>query len=124
MTRSPNGQVLARLEATDYKNSVGVSEAVLKQAQAELSLATLNLERSRSLLKSKSISQAQFDTDAASELVTEAKMKNADAELGFARARLGDTQIVSPVSGLVITRDLEVGSRLRPHLSRQGWLRV
>jgi HlyD family secretion protein len=109
-----NGQVLARLEATDYENSVGVSEAVLKQAQAELSLATLNLERSRSLLKSKSISQAQFDTDAASELVAEAKMKNADAELGFARARLGDTQIVSPVSGLVITRDLEVGSTVVP----------
>jgi len=98
-----NGQVLARLESTDYENSVRVAEAGLKQAQAELSLATLNLDRSRSLLKSKSISQAQFDTDAASTLVAEAKLKSAEAELGFASARRADTQIVSPVSGLVIT---------------------
>ena len=109
-----NGQVLAQLEATDYENSVRVAEAGLKQAQAELSLATLNLDRSRSLLKSKSISQAQFDTDAASKLVAEAKLKSAEAELGFASARRADTQIVSPVSGLVITRDLEVGATVVP----------
>ena len=41
-------------------------------------------------------------------------MKSAEAELGFASARRADTQIVSPVSGLVITRDLEVGATVVP----------
>jgi HlyD family secretion protein len=41
-------------------------------------------------------------------------VETARAELGFARARLTDTRIVSPIAGLVVTRNLEVGSTVVP----------
>jgi HlyD family secretion protein len=109
-----NGQALARLEARDFEDAVGVAQAKLGQSQAELAKAQLDLERSRSLLQGKTISQAEFDRTQTDVQVAEARLKNAEAELGFARARLADTQIVSPIAGLVITRNLEVGSTVVP----------
>ncbi len=109
-----NGQALARLEAGDFHDAVAVAQAKLGQVQAELAKAWLDLERSRSLLEGKTISQAEFDRTQTDVQVAEARLKNAEAELGFARARLADTQIVSPIAGLVITRNLEVGSTVVP----------
>jgi len=109
-----NGQTLARLEATDFADSVSVAEAKLGQSKAELAKAKLDLDRSRSLLEGRTISQAEFDRTATDMQVAEARLKTAEAELSFTRARLADTQIVSPVVGLVITRNLEVGSTVVP----------
>jgi HlyD family secretion protein len=109
-----DGQVLARLEATDYEHSVRVAEAGVGQAQAELAKARLDIARKRELLRTASISRAEFDTYEAAYRVGEAKLKNAEAQLGFTRARLGDTVIHSPVSGLVMTRNLEVGDTVVP----------
>ena len=109
-----DGQVLARLEATDYEHSVRVAEAGVGQAQAELAKARLDIARKRELLQTASISQAEFDTYEAAYRVGEAKLKNAEAQLGFARARLADTVIYSPVAGLVMTRNLEVGDTVVP----------
>jgi HlyD family secretion protein len=109
-----DGQVLARLEATDYEHSVRVAEAGVGQAQAELAKARLDIARKRELLQTASISQAEFDSYEAAYRVGEAKLKNAEAQLGFARARLADTVIYSPVSGLVMTRNLEVGDTVVP----------
>ncbi len=109
-----DGQVLARLEATDYEHSVQVAEAGVGQSQAELAKARLDIARKRELLQTASISQAEFDTYEAAYRVGEAKLKNAEAQLGFARARLADTVIYSPVAGLVMTRNLEVGDTVVP----------
>ena len=109
-----DGQVLARLEATDYEHSVQVAEAGVGQAQAELAKARLDIVRKRQLLQTASIPQAEFDTYEAAYRVGEAKLKNAEAQLGFARARLADTVIYSPVAGLVMTRNLEVGDTVVP----------
>jgi HlyD family secretion protein len=109
-----DGQVLARLEATDYEHSVRVAEAGVGQAQAELAKARLDIARKRELLQTASISHAEFDTYDAAYRVGEAKLKNAEAQLGFARARLADTVIHSPLAGLVMTRNLEVGDTVVP----------
>ena len=108
------GQTLARLEAEDYEDAVRGAEAALGQAQAELSKAQLDLKRDSDLINSKAISKAEFDLTETAYRVADARVKNAAAQLGFAQARLADTQIVSPVAGLVITRNLEVGSTVVP----------
>lgn len=108
------GQTLARLEAKDFKDAVGVAVAQRNQARAELTKAKADLERQRSLLAGGLIGRAEFDTYDASYGVAEAKLSNAEAALGVAQAKLADTQIVSPASGLVITRNLEVGSTVVP----------
>jgi HlyD family secretion protein len=74
----------------------------------------LDLKRDRDLVQTQVISQSDFDATETAYRSAEARVKNAEAQLGFARARLADTQIVSPVAGLVITRNLEVGSTVVP----------
>jgi HlyD family secretion protein len=108
------GQTLARLEARDFRDAVAVAVAQRGQAQAELAKARADLERERPLLASGLIGRAEFDAYDAAYRVAEAKLSNAEAALGVAEAKLADTQIVSPTSGLVITRNLEVGSTVVP----------
>lgn len=109
-----NGQVVARLEATDFESAVLVAEAALGQAQAQLVKAQLDLQRSRDLLRGNVASQADFDAADLGHRVAEATVKSAEANLGFARARLADTVIQSPVAGLVLVRNLEVGDTVVP----------
>ncbi len=108
-----NGQVVARLEATDYENSVRVADAQVKQAQAELVKARLDWEHGRSV-PSQAISQMQLDAYEAAYRVAEATVHSAEASLGFAKARLADTVIYSPVTGRVLVRNLEVGDTVVP----------
>jgi HlyD family secretion protein len=108
------GQTLARLEARDFKDAVGVAVAQRDQVRAELAKAKADLERQRPLLGSGVIGRAEFDVYDAGYRVAEAKLSNAEAALGVAQAKLADTRIVSPASGLVITRNLEVGSTVVP----------
>jgi HlyD family secretion protein len=108
------GQTLARLEAKDFRDAVSVAVAQRGQAQAELEKARADLERERPLLASELVSRSEFDAYDAAYGVAEAKLKNAEAALGVAQAKLADTRIVSPASGLVITRNLETGSTVVP----------
>lgn len=108
------GQCLARLESKDYEDSVGVAQAKLIQAEAELSKAEADLERTRALFRDRIVSQADLDAQETARSVGAASVQTARAELAFARARLTDTRIVSPISGLVVTRNLEVGSTVVP----------
>ena len=108
------GQSLARLEARDFEDNVRVAEAKLAQADAELAKAKLDWERARALFEGRTISQAQLDAAQTDYRITESRRNTASAELGVARARLGDTVITSPIAGLVITRNLETGSTVVP----------
>jgi HlyD family secretion protein len=108
------GQTLARLEGQDFIDAVRVAEAQRDQAEATLAKAKVDFEQERSLLAKGLISQTEFDTYETGYRVAEAQLKTAVAALGVARAKLADTQIVSTVSGLVATRNLEVGSTVVP----------
>jgi HlyD family secretion protein len=108
------GQCLARLESKDYEDAVGVAQAKLTQAEAELSKAEADLERTRALFRDRIVSQADLDAQATARSVGAASLETARAELGFARARLTDTRILSPIAGLVVTRNLELGSTVVP----------
>ena len=109
-----SGQVVARLEATDYESSVRVSDAALGQAQAELAKAKLDLLRMHNLRAKEFVSQADLDTAETAHRVAEARVKSAEANMGFARARLADTVIRSTAAGLVLFRNLEVGGTVVP----------
>jgi HlyD family secretion protein len=91
-----------------------VAAAQRDQARAELAKASADLERERPLFSGGLVPKAELDTFDAANGVAEAKLKNAEAALGVAEAKLRDTRIVSPASGLVITRNLEVGSTVVP----------
>ena len=108
------GQCLARLESKDFQDAVGVAQANLAQAEAELSKAENDVKRARALFRDRILSQADLDAQETLRVVAEASVETARAELDFARARLTDTRILSPIAGLVVTRNLEVGSTVVP----------
>lgn len=118
------GQIIARVEDSELKEQVRqaeasyqVSQATIRQREADLKLAQTNLERSRSLFERKLLPQQTFDD-------TEARYQAAAAQLDLARAQfesskaridelkitLSNTIIMSPVDGFVGKRYLDQGA--------------
>jgi HlyD family secretion protein len=108
------GQCLARLESDDFANAVQLAATQREQAQAELEKAAADSVRQHSLLEKQLVSQADYDVSNTTYRVAMANLRAADASIEVAKAKLKDTQIVSPSTGLVITRNLELGSTIVP----------
>jgi len=110
------GQLLAEIDPRVYESQVQSSEANLERLQARLAenraqveLARLQLERNKSLLKSKAVSQHALDESAASLKVAEAQVRSLQAEIRAAESglrgditNLGYTKIYAPMGGTVV----------------------
>jgi membrane fusion protein (multidrug efflux system) len=92
------GAVLVRLDSD-------VEEAQLRSAEAGAALARTSLTRSRDLIKSRSISQADLDT-------AEANMKQADAQIANIRAAIDKKVVRAPFAGRLGIRRISVGQYL------------
>jgi HlyD family secretion protein len=89
------GDVLARLDASEYK-------ADLEAAKARVLIATTKVERSKAGVP---------DSDAA---VANAELTLAKVGLSKAQARLDATAILAPIDGTILTKKAEVGNVLHP----------
>lgn len=117
------GQVVAKIDPRPFVMKVRQAEANLanarakvKKAEADLTYKKLTLERMQELLRRSLISQDDLDTaqsdyeQARAQLeLDRAQVKQAQAALEEARVSLGYTDIVSPVDGVVISRNVDVG---------------
>jgi RND family efflux transporter MFP subunit len=81
------GDLLARLDATDY-------ELKVSQAKARFALVNAQYERAASLISQKMVSQAMFDEAKAQRQVAEADLKTAESNLAY-------TRIQAPFSGTI-----------------------
>ncbi|WP_233077935.1 efflux RND transporter periplasmic adaptor subunit [Rheinheimera soli] len=81
------GDVLARLDPTDFKLRV-------EQAQAKYQLSKAQFDRAASLIGQNLVSQAMYDE-------AKAQLQVADADLKTAQANLSYTELVAPFSGIV-----------------------
>lgn len=81
------GQLLARLDATDFKLKV-------EQAQARYQLSKAQFDRANSLIGQKLVSQAMFDE-------AKAQLQVADADLKTSQTNLSYTEMLAPFSGTV-----------------------
>jgi RND family efflux transporter MFP subunit len=118
------GQVIARVEDNEIREQVRqaeasykVSEAAIRQRQADLKLAQTNLDRSRSLYERQLLPQQTFDdVDARHQAalaqldLTRAQFEESKARLDELKITLSNTQIVSPVDGFVGKRFLDPGA--------------
>ena len=117
------GQVIATIEDQEIREQVRqaeaafqVSQATIRQRQADLNFANTNLERSRSLasrglLPQQSLDDADARYQAANAQLDLARAQNnqSSARLQELRLTLGNTIIRSPVTGFVGQRFLDVG---------------
>ncbi len=103
------GEVLAELDPALFSAQLAQSKANLESAEAKLKLAEVNAKRMRELfakayVKRADLDQAEQDLDSA-----RAQAEAAHAQVERDRSNLGYTIIRSPVSGVVVARDVDVG---------------
>src|SRR2546425_1825902 len=117
------GQRVAKIDPAPFLTRVKAAEANLANAQAkvemtraDLALKKLTLERNRELLAKNLVSQNDVDTaksmydQAVAQLaIDQAATKQAEASLQEARVNLAYTDIISPIDGVVVSRNVDVG---------------
>lgn len=103
------GQILARLEPSLFEAQVAQSEANLANAKASLDLASANQARSSTLYKQGYIARQDLDTAIQARRSAAAQVALYQAQLMRDRTNLNYSVIRSPVSGVIIDRQIDVG---------------
>lgn len=107
--RVEQGQVLMELDDSLLRAAVQQSEANIASAQSALSLAQSNMQRLQPLAKDGFASQQELDQAKQALKEAQARVAQTTAQLAKDRANLGYTVIRSPVSGVVVSRAVDVG---------------
>jgi RND family efflux transporter MFP subunit len=122
------GQVVATLDRREIDAqvdaaaaAVAVARAGLESAEAALANALLEHERADTLFQSGALPRQRLDTavtsrrsSAAQRELAAANLAQAEAALRRAREVQRDATLTSPVNGVVVERNYEVGSLVRP----------
>lgn len=103
------GQVLAELDDALYTAAAGQSEANIASASASLDLARASEARIRSLFAEEYVSRQELDQAVQARKAAEAALRLARAQNDRDRANLGYSVIRSPVAGVVVDRQIDVG---------------
>ncbi|HEU0011994.1 MAG TPA: efflux RND transporter periplasmic adaptor subunit [Verrucomicrobiae bacterium] len=111
------GQIVATLDPATYEANVLTAEGNLASARANLELAQLIEKRARTLRKDSLNSQAEYDMAVADLHKAESSVKINEGSLKKAQVDLARCTIRSPIDGLVITRNVNVGQTVAASLS-------
>jgi HlyD family secretion protein len=117
------GQMIAKIDPKPFQVKVDEAAAALANAKAQLGKDRANLayqkvtyERDQKLVKENVISQDQLDSQrstyqqaVAQVALDEANIQQQQANLKDAQVNLNYTNIVSPVDGTVVSRNVDVG---------------
>jgi len=107
--RVRKGQVLAELDKRPLIAALNDAEAAYERAQAEVRQTERNLERAKRLLAQNLIAQADYDAALSNYETAVANLKSAEANLSRARTNLFYATITSPIDGVVVSRNVDVG---------------
>ncbi|MGB8411504.1 MAG: efflux RND transporter periplasmic adaptor subunit [Candidatus Binatus sp.] len=112
--RVRKGQVVCLIEDIDLRNQLAKSKADLAHAQANLAQARRDLVRDEALSKENVIAVKTRDDAITSVQQDEADVLSAQANAKLYADQLVDTEIKSPVDGVVVSKALEVGEWVTP----------
>jgi len=122
------GQVLGEMDPVDLDEQIRAQDATLKQADAQLNEAQVRRDyaqtqalRYKKLLQARSTSEEVVATKQHDLLVAKAALTAAREELSRVRAerealaaQLSNLSLITPVDGLVVSRDVEPGTTVVP----------
>jgi HlyD family secretion protein len=111
------GQVVCRIEETDIRNQLAKARGDLLNATADLRNSELTMERDRRLFEQHVISAKDRDDAIAALDRDRGSVAAAQANVRYYSDQLNDTQIHSPISGTVVSKNLEVGEWVTPGTS-------
>lgn len=102
--RVDKGALLCDLDPTTFELGLEQAKGALAAAQANLQLATKELERKKDLVSDNTIPQSTFDQVLAQHDLAAAQVQEAQAALGLAEHRLRMTKIRAPAAGAISGR--------------------
>ena len=103
------GQLLAEIDPTPFQAAVEQHKADLLQKEVQMRNAEINLHRQQRLLADNLAPQADFDAAKAAYDEAVAEVRQSQATLDQAETNLRYTKIVSPIDGVVVARQFDVG---------------
>ena len=115
--RVEEGQILAELDPALLNAQAAQSAANVQSAEASLDLAAANEKRSRELFSKEYISKQELDASVQALKSARAALDLARAQSQKDRTNQGYTIVRSPVSGVVVDRQIDVGQTVAASLS-------
>jgi RND family efflux transporter MFP subunit len=103
------GQVLARLDPTEFQARLDQANAALETAEVEERFARIDLNRARELRERTVIPQSELDAAERKSQVAAANLSQARANARSAQIQFDYTVIRAPVSGVVASVSTQVG---------------
>jgi HlyD family secretion protein len=110
------GQVIAQIDPAIFQASVNQAEGDLANARAALELARLNESRTQALVAKQNSAQSDLDQATANLHQAEANVKIKEGALEKVKADLDHCTITSPIDGIVISRNVDVGQTVAASL--------
>ena len=106
------GQLLGRVDAADYRSRLEQVRQQANSARAQWQIAQRALDNNRALVDQGFISKNALDTSMSNAASAKANLQAAEAAAHVARKALDDTQLVSPLNGLVSQQFVQAGERV------------
>ncbi len=111
------GQVLYQIDPAPYQATLSSANANLAKAQATFRNADVIYKRYQGLLKSKAVSQQDYDDAEADLLEAKADVASAEAEVVSAKINLDYTKITAPIGGKIGRSSVTEGALLTANQS-------
>ena len=114
------GDLLFTIEPDIYEARVIESQALILAGQAELTRAQLDYERAEKALLTNAVSKQDVATKKAAFDQAKAAVMAAEADLKIAQLSLSYTKVVSPISGRISRKFVDVGNLLVGNIAGSG----
>lgn len=108
------GQVIARVESTEYADRVRQAQQQADAAKAQVEIAQRQVDNNAALVRQGFISKTAADNSLASRNTAQANHRAAQAGIDVLRKSLADTVLRAPISGQVSQRLAQPGERVAP----------
>ncbi len=103
------GQLIAKIDSSTYEQRLRQAEADLASSKASHTLTRLNTERTRALRTQNLVSAQELDQAEAQLSQADAALLTREAAVENAKVDLSRCSIFSPIDGIVIDRQTDVG---------------
>ena len=103
------GELLAELDPTPFQAAVDQRRADLDRSRAEQRNAESVYQRAKGLHDAQIMSQGEYDAAVAGRASAQASVRQSEATLRQAEVNLENTKITSPIDGVVVDRQYDIG---------------
>jgi HlyD family secretion protein len=104
------GDLLGDVDPRDVRNTYAQAEADLAVAQARMTTAQAQKQRSDELRKANVITEQEYESATFEEASARSQLVKGQVNLELARERLSDVTIRAPIDGIIISKSVEEGT--------------